>query len=327
MCVSAAEIYEMVRPWEDNTSPFSYSVNIMGQPVVYCNDSYCDLFLRDQGELDEFNSKRLYSPFLWGRAICPDDHPAFFAAVVQASCGVGSQSADISLVIKCLTKRGEEFLGLARLRSFYSNIGLSHAFSIVTIPPSCYTGTTAAATTAAPSGLPSSSLAHDNNPNNNRSVATTTALSLHESGGNTGSHNGVDDGGTSSLMETGDIPWEQRVGTMTQEDDDDDKDEDGEEDDSGDDGMGEWPSHPSGGGSGGVVSVDATPFPHRDVEFSVVPFSTSLPFNPPTHNDPSYHHYGQHATTTRHKEDDDDDDDDEASSSSFQHHHPPGSHY
>jgi len=107
----------------------------MGPPVTYCNDRYRQIFLKDHTELDNFNNQHVYSPFLWGRAISPEDQPAFFAAVVQASCGRGPQSADISLVIKCLTNTGEEFTGLTRFRSFYSDIGISHAFTIITIPP------------------------------------------------------------------------------------------------------------------------------------------------------------------------------------------------
>ena len=133
-----AQLDQLVRPWEDDSSPVSYSVNIMGQSYTYCNDIYRDTFLTGQAELDEFNAKHLYSPFLWGRAICPGDHQAFFAAVAKASYAMGSQAADSSLVVKALTRAGKEFLGLVRFRSFYSSIGLSHAFSIMTIPPSCH---------------------------------------------------------------------------------------------------------------------------------------------------------------------------------------------
>lgn len=62
---------------------------------------YRELFFRDGGsELDAFNAQRLFAPFLWGKTICPDDHPAFFAAMVQVSCGSGLQNGECSLVLK-----------------------------------------------------------------------------------------------------------------------------------------------------------------------------------------------------------------------------------
>jgi len=109
----------------------------MGEIITYCNSYYHKLFIRDQAELDEFNANHLYSPFLWGRGICPEDHPVFFDAVVQASCADDAQSADISLVLKCLTVTGEEFIGVARYRSFHCNLGISQSLSIVPIPANC----------------------------------------------------------------------------------------------------------------------------------------------------------------------------------------------
>lgn len=58
------------------------------------------MFLHGESELEAFNSQKLFAPFLWGKALCPDDHPAFFAAVVDALCGAGYQSGECSLVVK-----------------------------------------------------------------------------------------------------------------------------------------------------------------------------------------------------------------------------------
>jgi len=61
---------------------------------------YRELFLEDQSELEAFNAQRLYAPFLWGRALSPDDHDDFFSAIVQTLCGPPTQCTDRSLVMK-----------------------------------------------------------------------------------------------------------------------------------------------------------------------------------------------------------------------------------
>lgn len=60
---------------------------------------YRELFLPEGGELD---ISKGFAPLLWGRALSPDDQPAFFRALVWASCGTetyeGGQDALLTKV-------------------------------------------------------------------------------------------------------------------------------------------------------------------------------------------------------------------------------------
>lgn len=59
----------------------------MGVGVGGLTYRYSELFLKDASELVDLNQQGFYAPFLWSRAVCPDEHPAFFSSVVRTSCG------------------------------------------------------------------------------------------------------------------------------------------------------------------------------------------------------------------------------------------------
>lgn len=94
------EIESILQPHAENAIAHSYSINIRGEPMTYCNKRYREMFLEDDSELEAFNIKRLYAPLLWGKAMCPGDHATFFAAIMQASCTTGSQATDHTMVVQ-----------------------------------------------------------------------------------------------------------------------------------------------------------------------------------------------------------------------------------
>lgn len=72
---------------------------------------YKELFLNnsEEGEgsttnsLEPYNQERCFPPYVWGRTISPDDQPAYFAAVIQATYGTGAPAfGDSSLVAKVI---------------------------------------------------------------------------------------------------------------------------------------------------------------------------------------------------------------------------------
>jgi len=112
--VGAAEMESLLTPWDGATStggaavPMSYSLNMWGQTYTYCNDSYHEHFLKE-GELAHFNARRLCGPLLWGKALSPENHPAFFSAVIQGLCSTDYPSGECSVQVKV---RGGEGKGV-----------------------------------------------------------------------------------------------------------------------------------------------------------------------------------------------------------------------